>query len=71
MTRSGPPERRERRVWPARDGDRRRRGRQSGSCSSTGLSRQAPRWRRGCDGGRRVRGRRSELGSTGPRVAQA
>jgi hypothetical protein len=70
-TRSGPPERRERRVWLARSGDRRRRGRQSGSCSSMGPSRRALRRRRGCDGGRRARGRRSELGSTGPRVAQA
>jgi hypothetical protein len=40
---SGPPERRERRVWPARGGDRRRRGRRSGSRSSTGLSRGARR----------------------------
>jgi hypothetical protein len=41
--RSGPSERRERRVWPAHGGDRRRWGRQSGPRSSTGPSRQAPR----------------------------
>jgi hypothetical protein len=70
-TRSGPPERREWRVWPDRDDDRRRRGRQSVLCSSTGPSRQAPRWRHGCDGGRRARGQRSKSGSTGPRMAQA
>jgi hypothetical protein len=41
--RSGPPERREWRVWLARGGDRRRRGRQSGPRSSAGPSQQAPR----------------------------
>jgi hypothetical protein len=40
---SGPPGRRGPRTWPARDGDRRRRGRHSKLRSSTGLGPWVPR----------------------------